>query len=353
MLALFIVAAAARGDEAQAPRPPRRYSGNVTLHAPPDVAKPPTPATNRVSDRIWDSKGTAPLDSGFQEMTRPVPNNAPRPPPRNLQQNAKKDDDWMADALRGKDEKADKEKKPSGWGWLADDVLTATARKDKEKVDESEEGSETSSTGVVISARSILREDDRIGATAYQPVLGSRLAESRDTPEQDDTSREKPQAAADQPIVKVEDYLSREWIPDAKSDFGAGIGGSQEALGGPPRLGLGESLGDLQGTPAETPTKERSLFSTPPVGAGFAPAIGAPTDVSSKSLFANPSPFGSLPSESAASSPRTPSLSWETTPAYNPTPTPSLFSRPSAPGLSSALGPPKFDEIERKRALPW
>jgi hypothetical protein len=125
LLVLLAASVPAFAQETNRPaRPPRVYGGQVQMHQVPLGASQLVPEP--------EARHTAPAMPGghTEEPLKAQPLVAPPPPRVQLDQ-------------RSEEEKARDEER-SGWGWLADDIFSARARKAEENLEEVDEAREVS-----------------------------------------------------------------------------------------------------------------------------------------------------------------------------------------------------------------
>ena len=298
-VALSLCAAISGAQSTNEVRMPRRYSSTVTLHLDPSShAAPETNQEESVEPDIREapSSGLSDLSSGVPLQD---PNSSPArlPPPRKpVEKN------WLSGSAS---DKSDDKDKPSGWGWLADEVLKAS-EKAKEKTDNSDD-EDDADAGTMSRTGSVAREqrdesrnrnDDR-----YQPVLSSREGVGDET-RTAETGRPRGGNSPDAPVKDTEIYGLDQY---AEKVFSQNLGDQQASSWNRPDGQIPASAADIgrSGAPAPDLTSQAAppapgarLVDTWSSDSGYKPTLTAPT-YGGGSLFGSGSPSYSDPALSA------------------------------------------------------
>ena len=164
-----LVWAALSAGGAEEGRPAREYSATIRMARPPaDLPSPDTPAAGRKADREDSSRPAAGSDQDAAILVDPSFFTPPRPT-RPAKDDKREGSAWGNDR---------EEKKPSGWGWLADDIREARDRKQgatRDGDDREASGEDAEEQERADSERPAASDKDpRIAA---RPEVGARAAE--------------------------------------------------------------------------------------------------------------------------------------------------------------------------------
>ena len=317
MYCLGLAAAAAllcgtpRAAAQESPRtPPRAYTNTLQLYNTPEGL--PTPKLIEEQDKTAkepdrnESLSTAPL------LLNAGVNTGARTPARTDKKKKDKDRNWIeAEGRKGGD---DDERKPSGWGWLADDVRKQQdeeKRKDGRSKDDEEQEEDNADRRDESLDETVRRNADKQKSPseadeAYTPVDANRMtvssdAAGRDTAQDDapSTSPRDPAAASSSPdrapsVMDSKSGADTMWNSDRswgqRSEPSTVLPLTSRALSDPSRT-ASKPLSQSVFTPSSYrgPSPSSFMIKTP---LSTAPASPSPSPFSSSPGISQPSSAG-------------------------------------------------------------